>query len=128
MLTLKRGMEVARMNKRRVAIVYDQHLLGESLSSILTGIQDVEICLFWILDPEILSVLESDPPDILLIAEEDSQRGMSSLLIGQIFEKYPTLPVIHIKLAEDILQVFTTQSFPARSTDLVDAIQRLSGT
>jgi chemotaxis response regulator CheB len=120
-------MMKARMDKRQVAIVYDQHLLGESLSSILTGLQDVESYLFWMLDPELLSKLESCRPDILLIAEEDSQMGTSSLLIGQIFEKYPSIPVIQIKLAQDILQVFTSQSFPARSADLVDAIQRLSG-
>jgi hypothetical protein len=115
------------MDKRQVAIFYDQHLLGESLSYILGDLQDVDIYLFWMLDPDVLSVVEKCPPDIFLIAEENSQVNISALLIGKIFEKYPSLPVVHIKLAQDVLQVFTSQSFPARSADLVDAVLRLCG-
>jgi hypothetical protein len=114
------------MEKRCVVIIYDQHLLGESLSCILANIADLDICLFWILDQDILSIIEKKPPDVLLVAEENSQVEISSLLIGRLFEKYPALPVIHIKLAEDVLQVFTSQSFPARSADLVEAVRRLS--
>jgi chemotaxis response regulator CheB len=120
-------MEVDWMEKRRVAIIYDQHLLGESLSCILNGLQDLEIYLFWMLDPEAIPILERYPPDVLLIAEENSQVEISALIMGKIFDKYPTLPVIHIKLAQDVLQVLTSQSFPARSADLVEAVQRLSG-
>ncbi len=115
------------MDKRRVFIVYDQHLLGESLSCILSEIQELEIYTFWLLDPEILSLLEKFPPDVLLIAEEENQVENSFLLMGKIFDRYPSLPIIHIRLAQDVLQVFTSQSCPARSADLVEAVMRLSG-
>ena len=114
------------MEKRRVAILYDQHLLGESLACLLVNLPDVEISQFWILEKEVLTHLVAFLPDVLLLAEENSQMEVTALLIGQILEKLPCLPVIHIKLSQDILQVLTSESFPARSTDLLDAVVRLS--
>lgn len=117
---------MAQMEKRHIAILYDQHLLGESLTYILAKVPNAEISCFWILDNEVLANLAIQRPDILLVVEEDSHLEKTAYLFGQILETYPSLPVIHIKLAQDILHVFTSQSFPARSVDLVDAVLRLT--
>jgi hypothetical protein len=114
------------MEKRRVAILYDQHLLGESLACLLCSLPDVEIFQFSIFDKEIMASLDAYLPDVLLVAEENSQMEVSSVLISEIFEKFPSLPVIHVKLSQDVLQVLTSESFPARSADLLDIVLRLS--
>jgi hypothetical protein len=114
------------MEKRRVAILYDQHLLGESLACLLSGLPDVEISQFPILDKEVLSHLLAFQPSILLLAEENNQMEISVMLISEIFEKFPYLPVIHVKLSQDVLQVLTSESFPARSADLLEVVLRLS--
>jgi chemotaxis response regulator CheB len=114
------------MEKRQVAILYDQHLLGESLACLLVNLPDVEISQFSILDQEVLAHLVAYLPDVLLVAEENSQMEVTALLIGQILEKFPCLPVIHVKLSQDILQVLTSESFPARSADLLEVVMRLS--
>jgi hypothetical protein len=112
------------MEKQRMAILYDQHLPGESLAYILEKELDLDVCLYSVMDPEVMFKLKSAPLDLLMIVEEESPCDKAVLLSAQILETFPSLPLIRIKLAQHILQLYTTQSFPARSPDLIDAIRR----
>lgn len=113
------------MEKRRVALLCSQHLLGESLEHVLRNIEDVELIGSWPYDAEVLPQLTDHPIDLLMIAEEEIPSQQAAHLIAQIFEAYPNLPVINVTLEQNVLRIYTSRTLPARSADLIDAIRQL---
>jgi hypothetical protein len=112
------------MENWRMTILYDQHLPGESLAHILEKELNMVVSLYALTDLEVITKLEADNPDLLLIVEEESPCHEAVLLAGKVLEKYPTLPLIRIKLSQHVLHVYTAHTIPARSPDLIDAIKR----
>lgn len=112
------------MEKWRMTILYDQRLAGESLVHILEKELCLEVCLFSLEDPDIFVKLETSKPDLLMIVEEEAPCAQVVLLTAQILEAYPSLPLVRIKLSQHILHLYTTHTIPARSPDLIEAIQK----
>lgn len=113
------------MLKRRVALLCGQDLLGESLEHTLRHFEDVEIVGAWALDDQIWSLLAAQTPDLLLIAEQEPPCEKSMQMTGQILDAYPNLPVIRVTLDQNFIHIYTTQTLPARSAELIDLIRQL---
>jgi hypothetical protein len=112
------------MEKWRMAIMYDQRLPGESLAHILEKELLLDISLVPVSEPDIIAKLGSSSPNLLMIVEEDDPNEQTVLLTARILEDFPSLPLIRIKLSQHILHIYTTHTLPARSPDLLEAIQR----
>ena len=113
------------MNKRRVLLLCEQHLLGESLQQVLHAVEDVDMIGSFVFDDQVLSRLTAHKPDLLIIADEQPPRAQAAHLTGLVLEAYPALPVIRVTLDNNVLQVYTARTLPARSTDLIDVIRQL---
>jgi DNA-binding NarL/FixJ family response regulator len=113
------------MIKRRVALLSDRHLLGESLEHTLRHFEDVEVIGAWALDEQVLSLLSAQTIDLLLIAEREPPGEEITFLTGQILETYPNLPVIRVTLDQNVLRIYTSQTLPARTAQLIDVIRHL---
>lgn len=113
------------MQKRRVALLYDQDLLGDSLEHILSKLSDVEIVGAWVFDSDIVERLSSCAPDVMLLAEEGPPTDRLDCLAAQVLEAFPQVPLIRVKLSQDTVHIYTSRTFPARSVDLIEAIRRL---
>ena len=113
------------MKKRRVVLLSEQDLLGESLEHVLGKAKDVELLGSWTLDDRVLPRLSQDTPDILIIAEEEPPGENVTRLTAQILEAYPNLPIIRVTLARNEMRIYTSQTLPARSADLIDLIRHL---
>lgn len=113
------------MEKLRVFMLCERHLLGESLEHILRTAAEVDLqgCLG--LDEKVLPRLVENPPDLLVIADEGLSGEQTSQLTTRILELLPNLPVLRVTLERNDLRIYTSRSLPARSTDLIDLIHRL---
>ena len=61
----------------------------------------------------------------LIIAEEEPPGENVTRLTAQILEAYPNLPIIRVTLARNEMRIYTSQTLPARSADLIDLIRHL---
>jgi DNA-binding NarL/FixJ family response regulator len=113
------------LNKRRILLLCEQHLLGESLQQVLRAIEDVDMIGSLVLDDQVLSRLAAHKPDLLIIADEQPSRAQAAHLTGLILEAFPDLPVIWVTLDNNILHIYTARTLPARSADLIDVIRQL---
>src|SRR3989304_4685841 len=113
------------MKKRRVVLLSEQGWRGESLEHALGKAKDVELLGYWTLDDRVLPRLSQDTPDILMIAEEEPPGENVTRLTAQILEAYPNLPIIRVTLARNEMRIYTSQTLPARSADLIVLIRHL---
>jgi DNA-binding NarL/FixJ family response regulator len=113
------------MRKWRVVLLYDQRLLGESLEHLLNALADVEVVAAWEVNATNLPRIQSGQGDVLLMAEEEPSGEKSRLLTAQILDTFPNLPLIRLKLEQGVFQIYTSQTFPASSADLIEAIRSL---
>ena len=114
------------MEKHRVLLLSAHPLLSEGLGNLLSQLEDVIL-----LGPRdstgfLLSDLAEDIPDVVLFAEQDADNaGMSTLMI-EILKHYADLPVIQVDLSgTNRVRVYTSQTLPARSVDLIETIRNL---
>lgn len=114
------------MTMRRLLVLSSYPLLGEGLRSLLSGEPDLTL-----LGPFMLSDLGAEAlgqyaPDLLLIAGEDDDSREVLGCVLESLQHYPDLPVIQISLSgSERVRVYTSQTLPARSADLLDVIRSL---
>jgi len=113
------------MSKRRVLLLCEQDLLGESLEHLLGSLPDVELVVSRNPDDPTLERLFACAPDLLLIAQEEPTNQRLASLTAQVLEVYPNLPIIRLELEHNVFHLYTSQTLPARTADLVEAIRRL---
>lgn len=112
--------------KRRILLICPQHLFGAGLETILCRVQGMEL-----LGPMEISMEDTNArllelrPDAVIVVDEGETRANASSLTTHILQEFPSLPVIHAGLDQNIFRVFSTHTFPARSSDLVEAILNL---
>ncbi len=111
--------------KRRVVLLCEQNLLGEILDHILNGLEEVELVVVWPPDLSAVSFLEEKHPDILVIADQKGNEERISALMIKILETYSNLPILRVMLDRNVLQIFTSQTLPARVADLADMIRQI---
>lgn len=113
------------MDKRRVLLLSVQSLLGESLENVLSQVEDVELIGPWTLDGNALDRLAERAPDVVLVTEEAQEGSDLTSFTSQILERYPDLPVVRVELGHNIVRLYTSQTLPARTADLLETIRSL---
>jgi DNA-binding NarL/FixJ family response regulator len=113
------------MERRRVALLCAQQLLGESLEHTLRKAGDVELLGPWALDEQALSHFSSGSADMVVIVEAEDMPQEAAQITAQILERFPSLPIIRVTLEQNVVRFYSTQVLPARSSDLIDLIHSL---
>jgi hypothetical protein len=114
------------VDKRRVALICSPHLLGESLIQLLGNLEDVSLLGPWPVAKSSLLRLVEAHPDLVLFATESEDPPQEQMhFVSEFLEACPNLPLVRATLADNCLRVYTTQTLPARSTDLIELIRRL---
>ncbi|MEE8392100.1 MAG: hypothetical protein V3S14_15070 [Anaerolineae bacterium] len=80
----------------------------------------------WDLDAPVLAQLSQDTPDVVLVAEAESESERVAALTAQILNLYPDVTVIRVGLGKGTVRVYTSHVVPARAVDLMEAIHSLS--
>jgi hypothetical protein len=106
-----------------VLLLSVQSLLGESLENILAQEEGIELIGPWGLDSPVLARLSQNAPDVVLVAEAESESEKAAALIAQILDHYPNVTVIRVGLGQDTVRVYTSHAVPARAVDLMEAIR-----
>jgi len=109
--------------RRRVLLLCTEPLLGDGLTAILRGLEDVELVGPLELDERAARRVRRIEPDVVLIAEAGGTAaapGMDGLLA-----QWPDVPVIRVGLREDTIHLSTSWTLPARRRELIAAIRRL---
>ncbi|MEE8390985.1 MAG: hypothetical protein V3S14_09355 [Anaerolineae bacterium] len=70
--------------------------------------------------------MSQDAPDVVLVAEAESESERVTALTVQILDLYPDMTVIRVGLDKDTVRVYTSHAVPACAVDLVEAIRGLS--
>lgn len=111
--------------RRRVLLLCTEPLLGDGLTAILRGVEDVELVGPLVLDGRAVRRTRDVEPDVVLIAEAGG--GASAALPGMagLLAQWPDVPVIRVGLREDTIHLSTSWTVPANRRDLIEAIRRL---
>ena len=110
---------------RRIVLLREQHLLGESLENLLTGLDDVSLVGIYSLDTDPVPEMMADDPDLVVIADEIPFEEQVIEWLSYLGTHFPFLPVIRVNFERSTLQLFTTQKLPARIADLADIIRNI---
>jgi DNA-binding NarL/FixJ family response regulator len=113
------------MEKRRVILVSQSDLLGESLEHILNSLEDVQVIGSWQPDEQVIANCAKHLPDIVIISDNELSVETSNQLTTQLLETIPNLTVIRIRQDSNFLVAYTSHTIPARVADLIDAIHHL---
>ena len=112
------------MEKKRVLLVSQPSLLGDSLEHILSQLEDVQLTGAWPLDDQVLAHCAEQLPDLVLIADDEPCDQQASGVTSGLLEAHPNLPIIRVKMDCNILLIYTSQAVPASVADLIEAIRR----
>ncbi len=113
------------MQKQRVLLICSQRLFGESMETILRAAEDVELIGPWELGEDVCQRITEVRPNVVVIADEESQEEAVAHLIASIIEQFPELSVIRAGLNENVFRLFSTHTLPARGADLLETIRNL---
>lgn len=113
------------MEKRRVVLISQSDLLGESLEHILNSLDDVQVIGSWLPDEHVIVNCINHRPDLVIITDSEISAEAGSQLIAHLLETIPNLAVIRIKQDSNFIYAYTTQTIPARVADLIDTIRHL---
>lgn len=113
------------MNVRHVALFCSEHLLGESLTHLLSSMAEIVLLGPWLIDEHALGNLKNRLPDIVLIADSETHSEQAAILATQILDAFSDLSVIRVTLSQTVAHIYSSQALPARSADLVEAIRKL---
>jgi hypothetical protein len=113
------------MRAQRVLLLFDLELLGESLEHLLSNIADIDIIASLPISEADLESIKGNSPDLVIIAEGDSLTEDTNLLAADILGTFPDLPVLRIKLSQNIFHLYTSQVYAANNSQLIEAIRRI---
>ena len=113
------------MQKRRVLLICSEGLFGEGMERVLRAAEDVELIGPCSLKDGIGSQIAELHPNVVFIADEDSQSEAVSHITNAIIEQSPELSVICAGLTENVVRVFSTYLLPARGIDVLETIRDL---
>ena len=113
------------MEKRRVLLISQSDLLGESLEHILNSLEDVQVIGSWQPGENVIANCINHPPDLVIITDSELSAETGSQLTAHLLESIPNLAVIRIKQDSNFIYAYTTQTIPARVADLIEIIRHL---
>lgn len=112
--------------KRRVLLICSKRLFGESLETILRRDDQMELLGPIEASEENINMrLRELRPDAVIVVDEGETKISASSLTAAILQQFPSLPVIRAGLEQNVFRVFSAHTFPARSSNLVEAILNL---
>jgi len=118
------------MVAQQVGLFYHHRLLGEGIERLLLGLEGVELIGRWPIDARAISRLKSCQTDLVIIVEDrlppPNAAHQVAHLTAEILEHFNDLPVIQIFLEDALVRVYSSQTLPARSRDLVQAIRQFT--
>ncbi len=113
------------MPKHRVLFISDHPLLSEGLANVLGKMEDLVLIGPRALSSFDLSALGECAPDVVLFAAQEPNDAATNVILLQILQHIPDLPVIQIGLSGDnAVRVYTSHALPARSADLIETIRK----
>ncbi len=118
-------MAARQSTQRRVLLISGGDLFGESLENMLHSLEDVTLLGPVAVGENIFAHIDQERPDIVLVVEGKHDLDRVSSLTSQIIERHPSLPVIRSTLSHSAVRVYTSREFPARTSELVQAIRGL---
>lgn len=113
------------MSRKRFLLFSAQSLLGEIIEQTLAQVEGLELAGHWPIDEQILEILACTPTDLVVITDEGISHEQLSRLTAQILDRFPDLPVLHMTLKSNQVQIFCSHRLPAWRTDLIEVIQGL---
>jgi len=111
--------------RRRIVLISDPVLFSEGLQILLNNLEDVELMGPWEPAPGTLQHIAEEDPDVVMLVDGEPRSKAANSMLTAILESYPSLPIIHLTLLENRLQVYTTYTSPARKADLLEIIRQL---
>lgn len=118
-------MSPKNLEQRHVLLICGKDIFGESLETLLRGLDDVQLIGPLRLDEVITTHIEQEQPDIVLVARQEGEFADISSLTSQLLDGHPGLPVIHCTLSANSVRIYTSRDLPARTSELVQAIREL---
>jgi chemotaxis response regulator CheB len=114
------------MKTYRVLLLSAHPLLSEGLANLLSQMEDLILVGPRAVSGFAVADLNECLPDVVLLAEQETEDASANALLLQILQHVPDLPVIQIDLSgNNIVRVYTSHTRPARSADLIDTIRSL---
>jgi len=111
------------MDKRRVLLVCSQTLFGESLETLLHNVEGIEVVAVLEFDDATPDRIVQVAPDVVIIVDNPPERDAITHLAVALAEHFPNLHIIQTGLEQSTLRVFTAQTWPASSMDLINVIR-----
>ncbi len=111
--------------RRCVLLLCTEPLLGDGLTSILSGLEDIDLVGPLVLDERGVRRARRTAPDVVLIAEAGGEASGGAPGMARLLARWPEVPVIRVGLREDTIHLSTSWTLPARRTELIAAIRRL---
>lgn len=110
------------MSGRRVVLLCERQLLGESLEHVLRHMGEVELYGPWDYGESTFSRLEEVHPQLVVIADNfparSPQCARTACMTAQVLEAFPAIPVVRVGLAQNLVQVYTSRTLAANSSEL----------
>lgn len=113
------------MREKRYLLFSARSLLGEIIEQTLAQVEGLALAGHFPVDEDLVSRVECQPADLVVITGEGLDHAEVSRLTGLILDRFPDLPVFHITLQENQVQVFCSHLLPAGQADLIASIQEL---
>lgn len=112
------------MSKPRVLLISSQPLFGESLEVVLRAEVEIELLSNWDWnETEIERRLNQAQPNLVIIADENLQSAKAEKITQMIIETHPSVTVIRAGLNDKVFRVFSTQTLPAYSANLLEIVK-----
>ena len=113
------------MRKRRVVLVCEKKLWGESIEYLLAHARSVELAAWWSFADPIVERLVEVKPDILVIADDELGGGRCACLTAEVMEALPELVVLQATPHQKELRVLTSKVYPASQRELLKVISEI---
>jgi hypothetical protein len=113
------------MEKKRILLICQPNLFRDSLEYILSSLEDVELTGILPLDGDVSTHCTENPPDMILIADDQSTTRQASTVMSGLLEVQPELPIIRVKLEPGVLRFYSPETLPARVADLIKVIRQV---
>lgn len=112
------------MKNHKVLLICLQPLLSEGLERIFHQLGDVELIRLHSIDfVEIERSLLYDHPQIVVIAGQDEDELADRLITG-LLKSCQNTPIVWIGLEKNVMRVYSAQTMPASSSQLIAALHQ----
>ena len=113
------------MEKRRILIIGQPNLFRDTLETVLSNLEDVEVTACLPLDDQVLTACAEQPPERVLVADDQSTAQQALTVLSGLLEASPNLPIIRVNLEPNMLLIYCSEALPASVADLIKVIRQV---